>query len=176
MAYFKIGIFTLCLSFCATLQATYQRYGRETLDSLQASGVVVLDGTVVLGTLKVNGNLEATNANIGSLQVFGQAELYNCVIPNQTSIRGALTAVKTSFRGPLVVASQKIILKSSTAPSITVRAINGYAGVQYIVLSQWSKVHGPITVLSGRGEVWSSTYSSILGPITGARLYNQVLD
>lgn len=169
---------TLCAALICvfSLAEGYQRFGKETVDSIQANGVVVLQGTEVTGFVQVNGNLEAAGATIGSLEVNGQAELYQCTVRNGTVVNGALTGMNTAFQGGISAASQKIVLKSCFSPSLLIRPINGYYGVQWIVLSEWTKIPGPITVESGRGEIWMSTYSNTITQISGARVYNQVLD
>ena len=165
----------LALCFFTTVEGA-QHYGRVELESLEASGVVILDGTVVKGYVQVFGNLEATNADLGGIQVNGQVHLYGCTVRGYTIVNGALTGMSTLFQQKISAASQKIVLISSYAPALTVRPIAGYRGVQWIVLSQWTKIPGPVIVESGRGEIWMSNYSNITNYYSGARVYNQVLD
>jgi hypothetical protein len=62
------------------------------VNSIQANGVIILEGTQVLGLVQVNGSLEANEASMNSLQVNGQVALKNCLINNVAYINGSLTA------------------------------------------------------------------------------------
>lgn len=148
----------------------YQSYGKETVNSIQGNGSVVLDGTKVLGLVQVNGSLEADEAAIDSLQINGQATLKNCLIKNGASINGSLAADNTKFQKELSVASQKIILRTCSVESLTVRQVAGFEGIQIIDLKSGTKVTGPIVVESGNGEVWLSSNSEALGEISGAKV------
>jgi len=112
----------------------YQKYGKETIDSIQANGSVMLEGTKILGLADVNGSLNAEESAINSLRVNGLAELSNCVIENKAVINGSLKAVNTDFQSNLSIASQKIVLKMCTVNSLTVREVNGYSNPQIIDL------------------------------------------
>ena len=111
----------------STYNYGYQKYGKESLDSIQANGSVILEGTKVTGLVKVNGSLNAEESAIKSLQVNGslyaeesaikslqvngQADLQNCVFTSTATINGSLNADNTKFESELLVASQKIVLR-----------------------------------------------------------------
>ena len=151
----------------------YQKYGKETVDAIQANGSVVLEETKILGTVSVNGSLNAEESAIGTLQVNGQADLKNCLINNTTIINGSLNAVNTNFQKELSVASQKIILGTCSVDSLIVREVNGYDGVQVIDLRSGTKITGPIIVESGNGEIWLSSNSEISDQVSGAKVYRK---
>ncbi len=151
----------------------HQNFGKETINSIQANGSVILDGTKVLGLVKVNGSLEADEAAIDSLQVNGQAGLKNCLISNSSIINGSLTADNTNFQNELSVASQKITLRTCSVDALTVREVVGFEGVQVIDLRSGTKITGPIVVESGNGEVWLSSNSEVSGQISGAKVYKK---
>lgn len=151
----------------------YQKYGKETVDTIQANGSVILEGTKILGLVSVNGSCNAEESAIGSLQVNGQVKLKNCLIDNTTVVNGLLHADSTKFQKELSASSQKIILGACSINSLTIREVNGYDGPQIIDLRSGTKVTGPITVESGNGEIWLSSNSEILDQVTGAKVYRK---
>ena len=151
----------------------YQKYGKETVDSIHANGSVTLKRKTVLGPISVNGSLYAEESAIASLAVNGSAEIKNTVIEGKTVINGLLNADNTQFNKELSVASQKIILRTCSVDSFVVREVNGYDGIQVIDLRSGTRVTGPIIVESGNGEVWLSSNSEISGQVSGAKVYRK---
>lgn len=147
----------------------YQKYGKETVDSIQGNGKVVLEGTKVLGLVSVNGSLNAEESMIGSLQVNGQVDLKNCVINGTTTINGSLNADTTKFQKELSVASQRITLKTCSIDSLIVREVGGYDGVQVVDLHGETKIVGPIVIESENGEIWLSSDSEVSDQVSGAK-------
>lgn len=132
-----------------------------------------LEGTEILGTVSVNGSLNAEESAIGSLQVNGQVDLKNCLINNTTTINGSLNAVNTKFQKELSVTSQKIILGTCSIDTLIVREVKGYDGTQVIDLRSGTKVTGPIIVESGNGEIWLSSNSEISDRVSEAKVYRK---
>jgi len=152
----------------------YQKYGEETMDSVQGNGMVILEGTKVLGLVQVNGSLNAEESAIDSLQINGKTELRNCLITNTASINGSLTADNTKFQKELSVASQKIILRMCSLKSLTIREVTGFTGAQVVDLRSGTRVSGPIVVEAGNGEIWISSNSEIsLDQVSGAKVYKK---
>lgn len=151
----------------------YQKYGKETIDTIQANGSVLLDGTKVLGLVFVNGSLIAEESAFGSIQVNGQVDLKNCLISTTTTINGSLNADNTKFQKELSVASQRITLRTCSVESLIVREVQGYDGVQVIDLRSGTKITGPIIVESGNGEIWLSSNSEISDKVSGAKVYRK---
>lgn len=152
----------------------YQKYGKESLDSIQGNGTVILEGTKVSGLVQVNGSLKAEESAINCLQVNGQTELRNCVITSTTIVNGSLNADNTKFQNTLSVASQKIVLRMCTVDSLTLREVNGYKGKQIVDLRSGTNVTGPIVVESGNGEIWISSNSEISETqVSGAEVYRK---
>lgn len=152
----------------------YQKYGKESLDSIQVNGTVILEGTKVSGLVHVNGCLEAEETEINTLQVNGQTELHNSVIRNTSVINGSITADNTKFQNALSVASQRIVLRMCTVESLTIREVIGFTGKQVVDLRSGTKVLGPIIVESGNGEIWISSNSEISEEqVSGAQIYRK---
>ncbi len=148
----------------------HQSYGKETVNSIQANGSVLLEGTKVLGAVNINGNLEADEASIGSLHVNGQVGLTNCLVSNQSVVNGSLSAENSNFQGEISISSQKILLRTCSVSSLKVREVMGYRGVQVVDLRSGTKVTGSIVVDSGNGEVWLSSNSEVNGSVSGATI------
>lgn len=151
----------------------YQRYGRETVDAIQANGNLALEGTKVLGLVSVSGSLHAEESVIGGIQGNGQVDLKNCLIDGTTTVNGSLNADNTKFQKELSVASQRITLRTCSIDSLIVREVQGYNGAQVIDLRGGTKVTGPILVESGNGEIWLSPNSEISGQVSGAKIYRK---
>jgi hypothetical protein len=152
----------------------YQKYGKESLDSIQANGTVILEGTKVSGLVQVNGSLKAEESAINSLQVNGQTDLHNCVITSTAIVNGSLNADNTKFQNALTVASQKIVLRMCSVDSLTIREVSGYTGKQVVDLRSGTNVTGPIVVESGNGEIWISSNSEISETqVSGAQVYRK---
>jgi len=158
----------------ASINYGYQKYGKETMDSIQGNGTVILEGTKVLGLVQVNGSLNAEESAMDSLRINGQVELRNCLITNTSSVNGSLTADNTKFQKELSVASQKIILRMCSLKSLTIREVTGFTGAQVVDLRSGTRVSGPIVVESGNGEIWISSNSEIsLDQVSGAQVYKK---
>jgi hypothetical protein len=151
----------------------YQKYGKETVDAIQANGSLILEETNILGLVSVTGSLNADGSAIGSLQVNGQADLKNCLIDKTTTINGSLNADHTKFQNELSVTSQKTTLVTCSVSSLTIRKVKGFDGTQIIDLRSGTKVTGPITVESGNGEIWLSANSEISDQVSGAKVYRK---
>lgn len=155
------SILMMCEGFCVET---------EIVNSIYENGSVILKSTNVLGSLVVNGSLNAEDSVIRSLQVNGQANLKNCVINSLSTINGSLHADNTQFQQELSVASQKITLKTCSIASLIVRKTDGYEGIQIINLRNGTNVTGPIIVESGNGQIWMSSDSKISGQVSGAQV------
>lgn len=140
---------------------SYQRHKNETIDCIQASGAVSLNGTRVLGSVNLNGSLSAEKSSIGSLQVNGHVNLNDCVIEQSTVINGSVVAQNTHFQSNLSVATQKIVLNSCSLHSLTIREVEGFIGMQTIEFLSDTTVAGPIVVESGNGQILVSSNSKI---------------
>lgn len=148
----------------------YQKYGKETVDSIKGNGSVLLEGTKVLGLVLVNGSLNAEESAIGSLEVNGKVDLKNCLVNNTATINGSLSGDNTKFQKELSVASQKITLRTCSVDSLIVREVSGYDGIQVIDLRSGTKITGHVVVESGNGEIWLSSNSKISDQVSGAKV------
>lgn len=152
----------------------YQKYEKQTVDSINENGFVSLEKTKVLGPVQINGSLQAEESEINSLLVNGQVNLNNCLITNTSVINGSLNATGTDFQKNLSIASQKIILRTCTIESLTVREVAGYTEKQVVDLSSGTHVTGSIVFESNHGEVWISSDSTISqDQVFGAQVYKK---
>ena len=165
----KKFLFLTLLSIVTMSFEGYQKHGQETVDTVQGCGLVVLEGTKVLGPVEVNGELEAQGAAMSSLRVNGHASLNNCFILGTTSIDGDLDADNTKFTKGVSVSSQKIVLKNCGLSTLTVRNIPDYTGAQIVDLRGGTSVSGPIVFESENGEIWISDDCRI-SDVTGAKI------
>jgi hypothetical protein len=155
------------LIFCFSLFATTQliaadnsstamgmtSYGKETMEELTINGFGELNGTKVTLKLEVNGSLQATNADIGKMQVNGKATLENCIIRQKSTIHGFLTAKNTKFFDEITIASKKTVFDSCSLTSIHILKSDMLSQEQVVLLSGSTKISGSITFDRGMGKV-----------------------
>lgn len=165
-----IAAMALCSNVYGFTSYGYQKYEKETIDTIQGNGNVDLEGTTVTGLVSVNGRLNAEDSSMDSLQVNGQVDLRNCVINNTTMINGSLHAENTKFQKEVSIASKRITFDACSLDSLIVREEKGYTGVQVIDLQNGTKITGPISVESGNGEIRVSSDSQISDQVAGAKV------
>lgn len=145
-------------------------YGKESLESLQANGLVTLDGTTIRGKLEVNGSVKANGATIGYFECNGHANLQDCQILAKTNVSGFLNATKCSFQGPITASTQKIEFNDCTLDSLVIKSPGWVLGSQVVELNGASSVKGDITFESGKGKITKSSQATIGGNVTGAEV------
>ncbi len=144
-------------------------YGAITLDSLKSAGLLKLNGTSV-AALQVKGSLIAKDATIGSLEIFGEANLSNSTVEKTSSIFGTLQATHAIFLQPLTLQTRKATFTASKLDSIRIQSNEDRKGKQVLELRQGTEVNGPIVFESGNGEVHVSRNSHLFGPVTGGKI------
>lgn len=163
------------LSFIATLFADTplvtgaNQYGAVTLPALRGSGLIKLNGTTV-DTVHLTGSLLTQDAEIGSLDIIGEANLKDTTIKNASTIMGSFQATRTTFKSSVTLLGQKALLTASHLEGITVQKDGGYKGKQIIELKQGTLINGPIHFESGKGEVIVFPGCQVLGPVTGGKI------
>ncbi len=165
----------IALSFIATLFAETTKvqgstqYGAVALDALDGTGLIKLNGTTV-AKIHLTGSLISQNAEIGSLDIMGEANLTGTTVKNGGSIMGSLQAVRSTFQDSITLLSQKAVFTASRLEGITVRQDGGYKGKQIIELKQGTQINGPIHFESGKGEVILFPGCQVLGTVTGGKI------
>jgi hypothetical protein len=145
-------------------------YGSETVESVQGTGLVRLNGTSVANTVQVNGSLIAQNAHIGGLDIMGEANLTDTVVKNGGTIMGSLQAIRSTFEQSITILTQKALFTASHLKGITIQQDSALKGKQVIELKQGSTINGPIHFESGKGEVLLSPGCKVTGQVTGGKL------
>ncbi len=166
----------IALSFMATLFADGTKaqgggqYGKITLESLEANGLVKLNGTSITNEVHLIGSLISQNGEIGSLDVIGEVNFTETTIRHGGSIMGSIQAVRSNIKQPITILSQKAVFTSTKLAGITVKQDSAFKGKQIIELRQGTIVDGPIHFESGKGEVLVYTGSQVLGAVTGGKI------
>lgn len=175
-------LFLLGLSFIGSLfaqekeipQPTFingaANYGAVTLESLKGTGIVKLQRTQVLQDASILGSLIASQAQIGRLDIQGQANLSHTTIQKETSVLGALQAVHSKFLKEITLSSHKATFTHCELEGIHVQKEDSFKGKQIIELRQGTIVNGPIVFESGKGEVHLFPGSKTFGEIKGAKV------
>ncbi len=149
-------------------------YGKEKLESLNATGLVRLNGTEVSDALHITGSLICRNAQIGSLDVQGEANLTETTVLKGVSVMGLIQAIRSTFKEPITILSQRAVFTASTLEGITVKKDSAYKGKQIIELRQGTIVNGPIEFESGKGEVIIFSSSQVLGTVKGGKIIKKM--
>ncbi len=166
----------IALSFAVSLfaapmpPASTNQYGQVTLESLNAAGLVKLSGTTISNALHLTGSLITKDADIGSLDIMGEANLTDTTINSSSYVMGSLQATKSNFLQSITLLSQKTLFTSCHLQGITIRKDESYKGKQTIELRQGTIVDGPIHFESGNGEVIISSNSKVFGAVTGGKV------
>ncbi len=173
-------LFTLITaSFLATLFADplpkaeivgRNAYGAETLDSLQATGLIKLQGTSIANSIRLTGSLISQNAKIGTLDIIGEANLTDTTIQHGGTVLGSLQAVRSTFLQPLTILSQKVLFTASRVESLIIRQDASFKGKQIVELKQGTIISGSIHFESGKGEVIIFPGCQVLGTVTGGKI------
>ena len=153
-----------------TKVAGANNFGSETIDSIQAAGLVKLNGTSVLNTLQVSGSLIAKGAQIGTLEVVGEANLTNSTVRNEGNVAGSFQAVGSTFNQTITLLTQKAVLTGSRFEGITVLKDLGCKGKQILELRKGTVINGSILFESGKGEIQVYPGAQVLGQVTGGKI------
>jgi hypothetical protein len=146
------------------------QYGAITIDSLESTGLIKLNGTSITHHINLTGSLISQNAEIGSLEVMGEANLTGTTVQEASSIIGSLQATRSNFKKALTILTQKALFTASKLEGVTVQKDGACKGKQIIELRQGTIVNGPIHFESGKGEVIVSSGSQILGEVVGGKV------
>jgi len=144
--------------------------GAHTFEKIVSQGLLKLHNTTVTQSIRVNGTLIAQAARLSSLDLMGEASLFDSIVSQPCSIVGTLRSQNTTFLGPLTLGAQKAFFSGSRVGAITVRKDLSYKGKQLIELKQRTVVDGPIVFESGKGEVHVYPGSQVLGTVTGGKV------
>lgn len=146
------------------------QYGAITLESIEGSGLVKLNGTSVLNNLHLTGSLVSQNATIGTLDIMGEANLTETTVKNGGSIMGSLQAVRSIFLQNIKILSQKAVFTGCRLEGITVQQDRSFKGKQIVELKQGTIINGPVHFESGKGEVIIFPGCQVIGLVTGGKI------
>ncbi len=145
-------------------------FGKVTLEAIDGTGLIKLNGTTVENDVHVVGSLIANNGKIGSLNVVGEANLTEVTVAGGGAVMGSFQAVHSTIEKPITLLSQRAVITNSKLAGITVKQDSAFKGKQVIELRRGTLVDGPIHFESGKGEVLLYPGSQVLGPITGGKV------
>jgi len=145
-------------------------YGAETIDSLDGTGLIKLNGTSILKSVTLVGSLITLNAEIGTLDVIGEANLTGTIIKNGGSVAGSLQAVRSVFKKDISLYSQKSVFTASKLEGITIHKDAALKNKQVIELKQGTIINGAVHFESGKGEIILFPGCQVLGPVTGGKI------
>lgn len=144
-------------------------YGAINLDAIEGAGQVKLNGTQV-EKLHLMGSLIANGAQIGSIDISGEANFSDSVVKSGVNIIGYLRAQRTTFDQPIFVTLQKAVFTTSRLKGVTVRQNVGFKGKQVLELRQNTVIDGPVSFEGGKGEIHLYSGSKVLGDVKGAKI------
>ncbi|MBI3508938.1 MAG: hypothetical protein HY069_04830 [Chlamydiia bacterium] len=151
-------------------QAGSGTYGAVRIESIDAIGIVKLNGTHVMQAVQLQGSLIANDAQIDSFHVVGDANVSHCTVKKPSDVTGYIQAQKTLFQGDMLLTLQRAVFTHSTLQGVTIRPNPGFKSKQVLELRQHTVVQGPIVFESGNGEVHLFSGSKVLGGVTGGKV------
>jgi hypothetical protein len=159
---------------------------RGVVDDLNVDGSTSLNGTTVTNTVTANGSLRANHSILNKVTANGSAQIRNSEIKghlccsgsadiykskvNTATISGSLFAVTTIFAEQLSLATDKTILQSSQTKDVIIQVVNNH---EELYLQNNTIVEGNITFLSGKGLVFKSDNSKIIGKVRGGKIVSK---
>ena len=150
------------------VQGTTQ-YGDVTVEAIEGSGIVKLRGTKV-GRIQLTGNLLADDADIGTFDITGAANLTDTKVANPSKMMGYLQAKNCTFEDELTILNQKATFTNTKLDKITVEKDAAFRGKQLIELKQNSLANGLIRFEGGNGEVVVYPGSQVLDAVRGGKV------
>lgn len=169
IVFLLIGLSFLASLFAAEVNTT-GNYGIETVESIQGTGLIRLNGTSITNELQVTGSLITKDARIGNLNILGEANLTDTIIKGSGTIVGSLQAIRTTFEHPITILGQRALFTASKLEGITMQQDSGFKGKQVIELKQGTVINGPIHFESNKGEVVLYPGSKVTGQVTGGKI------
>ena len=144
-----------------------QTYGSTYCDAgevkeINASGIVNVNRTNVLGMADIKGSLSAKSATFKSLSVYGNAFLKDVKIYDETKVFGFLEAMNSHIQN-IEISADKMVFDQTSIHQILVKP--SQSGLRLIVLRNGSKVSGNICFEGGRGQIRLESGSSINGQV-----------
>lgn len=148
------------------------RYSK--FQSLDVNGELDIKDTVVGDSIKINGDMEASNVTCKSLIVSGSLASNNMLVKGETIINGYLKDKNSNFED-INAAAEKIILFNTHVKNIIVRSIKDQK-TQQIILNGKTTVNGNIIFESGIGKVLLlSKEAKIVGKVNGGEVKNDFI-
>lgn len=144
-------------------------YGVEFIDSIHGSGLVKLNGTSV-SDLEVKGSLVSKDAQLGTIVVYGEANLRDTTVKGTTFIIGSMQSQGSVFQQTITLCTPKAVFTKTRIDSLTFQKDAGFKGKQVLELKQGTTVSGSIHFESGKGEVIVDSTSRINGTVTGGKI------
>lgn len=160
----------LGLAFLATNVIGPGNFGKVTVDAINATGLIKLNGTIVSNDIRLVGCIIAHNGDIGSLDVIGDVNLTETTIKEGGQVIGSIQAVRSTIKKPMTLWGQKAVFTATKLQGLTIKQEKSYKGKQIIELRQGTIVDGPIHFESGKGEVLLYPGSQLLGSVTGGKV------
>lgn len=135
-------------------------YGKEVVDSIKGQGSVSLQGTTVLNTVDVQGEITINDSKLNTLQAVGQITVRNSTIAGDSKIQGSLNAFNAYFGGNITLATNESIFENSHAPLVTIEPTRNKIGQKIVVIN--SKIgrvifqeEGGKVILQGKSSIQS---------------------
>lgn len=146
--------------------------GKGTVDSLSGNGMVTVNGTTVEGATKINGMLNADDANFARLNVNGSVVLIQCVVNHGAEIKGSLKATSSKFEKSLdIFSSSTRLISSKVNENLNIHHTDNRT--QEVFLENNSEVKGDIVFDDGHGKVYVRDGSKIGGNVIGGEIINK---
>lgn len=141
---------------------------RDTVENFNCDGPATLSEATVSDKLKVKGTVDAKNVNLNSMDVTGATKLNESEVKGDATVKGELTATRTSFKGNLTIDSNDAVLDSSSVKkSVT---LQGDKKDPTLELRCNTHIKGDVVFKDAAGVVKKSGDSEISGQVTNGKV------
>lgn len=131
----------------------------------QGSGIVTINGTNFLDTVKIYGQMNAKNCKFNKLQINGSSDIYNCEFYGPTYIYGYTNISSSKSHKSIQIFSNKSKFSNSDIQKISIK----YSTTPLLFLEN-TTIHGDINFNGAYGKVYCQANCNIHGDIINGKL------
>jgi len=149
-------------------------FGNDKVEKIHVNGSAFLDGTHVSKVVKVEGNLEAFEADIHTLKMHGTGHLKKSSVQLRARVNGDLKAEDTVFKDGITATSGHLVLSHVISGPVEFKHGTEEGKERKLTLTNGTMINGPVVFDNGPGEIFKDSTSKITGEIVGKYTMHEI--